>query len=79
MKEEVFIKLSEFITIAFGMVVALAWSEAIKSLFTAGGPLYIIAAYGVWAYALGISLIAIFATIILGKIKGKYFKSSNSE
>jgi len=31
-------------TAAFGLVAALAWNEAIKSLFVEGGPLYFVPA-----------------------------------
>jgi hypothetical protein len=41
MKIEVLEKLSELITAAFGLVAALAWNEAIRSLFLEGGPLYL--------------------------------------
>ena len=38
MKRDVLEKLSELMTAAFGLVAALAWNDAIKSLFLEGGP-----------------------------------------
>jgi Family of unknown function (DUF5654) len=64
MKKDVLIKLSELTTAAFGLVAALAWNDAIKSLFLEGGPLYFVSAYRIWAYALLVTVIAIFATIL---------------
>jgi len=51
LKYEVLDKMSALITAAFGLVAALAWNDAIKSLFAEGGPLYFMASYGIWGYA----------------------------
>lgn len=71
MKKEVVEKISMLITAAFGLVAALAWNEAIQSLFKEGGPLYFLAASGPWAYALLVTVIAIVATVWIGKIADK--------
>jgi len=68
MKKDVLIKLSELMTAAFGLVAALAWNDAIKSLFLEGGPLYFISSYGIWVYALLVTVFAVFATIWIGRL-----------
>lgn len=68
MKYEVLDKLAALITAAFGLVAALAWNDAIKSLFAEGGPLYFMAAYGIWGYAILVTLIAVVVTIWVGKM-----------
>ncbi len=67
MKYEVLDKLAALITAAFGLVAALAWNDAIKSLFAEGGPLYFMAAYGIWGYAILVTLIAVAVTIWVGR------------
>ncbi|MCJ7442967.1 MAG: DUF5654 family protein [Methanotrichaceae archaeon] len=71
MKRDVLIKLSELMTAAFGLVAALAWNEAIKSLFMEGGSLYFVSSYGIWVYALLVTFIAVFATIWIGRLIAK--------
>ena len=68
MKYEVLDKLAALITAAFGLVAALAWNDAIKSLFAEGGPLYFMAAYGIWGYAILVTLIAVVVTIWVGRM-----------
>jgi hypothetical protein len=68
MKSEVIDKLAALITAAFGLVAALAWNDAIKSLFVEGGPLFFMASYGIWGYAMLVTVIAVFATIWIGKL-----------
>jgi hypothetical protein len=68
MKREVLEKLSELMTAAFGLVAALAWNDAIKSLFMEGGPLYFVTPHGIWIYALLVTVIAVFATIWIGRV-----------
>ncbi|MCR3883226.1 DUF5654 family protein [Methanotrichaceae archaeon M04Ac] len=68
MKYEVLDKVAALMTAAFGLVAALAWNDAIKSLFAEGGPLYFMAAYGIWGYAILVTIIAVFATIWIGKM-----------
>ena len=55
-------------TAAFGLVAALAWNEAIKSPFMEGGLLYFVSSYGIWGYALLVTVIAVFATIWIGQL-----------
>jgi len=68
MRKEVIEKLAVLITTAFGLIAALAWNDAIRSLFAEGGPLYFLAAYGVWAYALIVTVIAVVAAVWIGKV-----------
>lgn len=71
MKKEVIEKIAALMTAAFGLVAALAWNDAISSLFKEGGPLYSLAAYGPWAYAIFVTIIAVIATIYIGKVADK--------
>ncbi len=77
MKSEVIEKLAALITAAFGLVAALAWNDAIKSLFkgpcgTEGaGALCRLAAGGPWVYAIIVTILAVIATIWIGKISSK--------
>jgi uncharacterized membrane protein len=64
---EVLDKFAELITVAMGLVAALAWNTAIQNLFTAifgeaGGALV-----GQFIYAIIITLVVIFATISVGR------------
>ena len=70
MKREVIEKLAALVTAAFGLVAALAWNDAIKTIF--------IAIFGaqssIWAqlvYAVVVTIIAVFATIQIGKAADK--------
>ena len=67
MTAEVLDKFAELITVALGLVAALAWNTAIQNLFTtifgeAGGALV-----GQFIYAIIITLVVIFATISVGR------------
>lgn len=68
---EVIEKISALMTAAFGLIAALAWNDAIKSLFAEGGPLYFLATYGIWAYAVLVTIIAVVATIWIGRMAQK--------
>ena len=74
MKKDVVEKLAALITAAFGLVAALAWNDAIKALFkgpcnTEGaGALCSLSAGGPWAYAIIITIVAVFVTIWVGKV-----------
>jgi hypothetical protein len=70
-KKEVIDKIAALITIAFGLVAALAWNQAIQSLFAQGGPLYFLASSGPWAYAIIVTVIAVIATIWIGRLAQK--------
>jgi uncharacterized membrane protein len=64
---EVLDKFAELITVALGLVAALAWNTAIQNLFTmifgeAGGALI-----GQFIYAIIITLIVIFATMAVSR------------
>lgn len=69
MKKEVLEKLIALITAAFGLVAALAWNDAIKSLFMPGGALESLSAYGPWFYAVFVTIVAVFVTLQLAKVK----------
>lgn len=71
MKKEVVDKLAALITAAFGLVAALAWNDAIKSLFMEGGVLEKIASGGPWVYAILVTIVAVVAAIWIGKIADK--------
>jgi hypothetical protein len=64
---EVIEKLAALITAAFGLVAALAWNEAIKAIFAAvvGAAQTIVALF---VYAVVVTIIAVYATIKIGKI-----------
>jgi hypothetical protein len=74
LKGEVIDKLAALITAAFGLIAALAWNDAIKSLFMEGGALYFLAAWGIWAYALFVTFLAVIATIWIGRIAAEKTK-----
>ena len=71
MKQEVIDKLETLITAAFGLVAALAWNNAIQSLFSEGGALSFLAKGGPWIYAIIVTLLAVYITIWIGRIKPK--------
>ena len=67
MTAEALDKFAELITVALGLVAALAWNTAIQNLFTvifgkAGSALI-----GQFIYAIIITLVVIFATIAVGR------------
>jgi hypothetical protein len=78
LKYEVLDKVAALMTAAFGLVAALAWNDAIKSLFAEGGPLYFMASYGIWVYAILVTVIAVFATIWIGKMAEKAKKEEKA-
>jgi hypothetical protein len=73
MKKDVIDKLAALITAAFGLVAALAWNDVIKGLFkgpcsTEGaGTLCTLSSGGPWMYAIVVTILAVFATIWIGK------------
>jgi hypothetical protein len=68
MREEIVEKLTQLITAAFGLVAALAWNDAIRSLFADGGALQFMATYGQWAYAVVVTVVAVGAAIWVGRL-----------
>ena len=74
MKKEVSEKVAALVTAAFGLVAALAWNDAISSLFKLGGPLYFLASTGPWAYAILVTILAVALTIWIGRIAEKAAK-----
>lgn len=71
MNKEVIDKLAALITAAFGLVAALAWNDAIKSLFAEGGILYFMANGGPWVYALLVTILAVIMTMWIGRVAQK--------
>jgi ABC-type uncharacterized transport system fused permease/ATPase subunit len=71
---EVFDKIITLFTAALGFVAALAWNEAAKSLFSEGGVLHFLAKYGVWVYAVVVTMFAFIITIWLTKISQRIKK-----
>lgn len=67
-KNEVVEKMSNLITSGFGLVAALAWNDAIKSVLLNNPHL---AKYGSWAYAVIVTVIAVTASIWIGKLSQK--------
>lgn len=70
MKSEVIDKLAALVTAAFGLMAALAWNGAIQAIFKkvfgtseGVGPMLV--------YAIVVTLIAVLATIWIGKAAGK--------
>ncbi|MDA3856010.1 MAG: DUF5654 family protein [Candidatus Woesearchaeota archaeon] len=68
MRKDVVEKLAALITAAFGLVAALAWNDAIKSMFAEGGVLYSLASSGPWIYAILVTVLAVFAAIWIGNV-----------
>lgn len=70
MNKEVIEKLAALITAAFGLVAALAWNDTIKAIFK----MYFGTSDTVSAmivYAIIVTIIAVFATIQIGKMAEK--------
>ncbi len=73
MKKDIVEKLAALITAAFGLVAALAWNNAIQALFVGpcgaqnAGLLCALSGGGPWVYALVVTVIAVLATIWIGK------------
>jgi len=75
MKSEVIEKIAALMTAAFGLIAALAWNDAIKSLFAPGGLLAFVAKYGVWVYAILVTIIAVAITVWIGKLADRLKQS----
>ena len=77
MKKDVIEKLAALLTAAFGFVAALAWNDAIKALFVGpcgsegAGALCALSSGGPWVYAIFVTILAVFATIWIGKVAAK--------
>jgi hypothetical protein len=68
MGKEVIDKIAELITTAFGLVAALAWNSAIQEWFASQESL---SAGGPWLYAIVVTIIAVVATIWIGRIAAR--------
>lgn len=71
MQKEVIEKVAALVTAAFGLIAALAWNEAIQGLFRPGAPVGFLAGSGPWAYAIIVTIIAVIATIWIGRAAEK--------
>ena len=70
MDKQVIEKLATLITAAFGLVAALAWNDTIKTIFKhLFGTSDTIS--GMLTYAIIVTIIAVFATIQIGKVAEK--------
>ena len=73
MKKDLVEKLAALVTAAFGLVAALAWNDAIKALFKGpcgsegAGSLCALSSGGPWVYAVIVTILAVLATIWIGK------------
>ena len=77
MKKEVVDKLAALITVAFGLVAALAWNGAIQSVFKAVfGDASSMGA--MFVYAIIVTIIAVYATILIGKLSEKAEKGKKN-
>lgn len=71
MKKEVIEKIAILITGAFGLVAALAWNEAIQTIFkTIFGEASSISA--MLTYAVVITIVAVIATIWIGRVAERH-------
>ena len=50
---------------------ALAWNDAIQSLFKEGGALHVLAKAGVWIYPVFVTALAVIITVLLGRASSK--------
>lgn len=66
-QQDVTRRMLELLLGAFTLVTALAWNEAVKSLFAPGGVFGIATRWGPWAYALFITLAVFIATTMSKK------------
>lgn len=77
MKKDVIDKISALMVAAFGLVAALAWNDAIRALFIGpcgtenAGALCALSAGGPWVYAIAVTVLAVIATIWIGKVAEK--------
>jgi len=77
MKSEIVEKIASLVTAAFGLVAALAWNDAIKALFVGpceaenAGALCMLSSGGPWLYAMVVTIIAVIATVWVGKVAAK--------
>jgi hypothetical protein len=55
-------RMVELLTNAFGLVTALAWSDAVKSLFAENGVLRVATNFGPWVYAVGLTCLVYLLT-----------------
>jgi len=70
MKKDIVEKLSALLIAAFGLVAALAWNGAIQTIFkTVYGETSSI--FAMIVYALIVTVIAVFATIWIGRVEEK--------
>ena len=77
MKKEVLEKITSLILAAFGLVAALAWNDAIRTLFIGpcgnedAGILCSFSSGGPWVYAIIVTILAVFITFWIAKFSEK--------
>lgn len=76
LREEILEKVAALVTIAFGLVAALAWNTAVQKAFDqyfgAGGTLL-----SVFTYAIAVTIVAVLATIWIGRTVSKAHQLSS--
>ncbi|MDD2444616.1 MAG: DUF5654 family protein [Candidatus Nanoarchaeia archaeon] len=81
MKKEIVDKITALITAAFGLVAALAWNDAIRSLFVGpcsaenAGALCALSSGGPWIYAILVTILAVLVTLWIGRLAEKNKKN----
>jgi TRAP-type C4-dicarboxylate transport system permease small subunit len=70
-KLEIIEKVAALMTAAFGLVAALAWNAAIQKWFADNFPTE---TFGLWLYAIIITIFAVVITIWIGRVAGKLTK-----
>jgi hypothetical protein len=73
--KEVIDKIAALMTAAFGLVAALAWNDAIKSAITSLG----LEVYGPWLYAIIVTVLAVIATVYIGRIAARTEKTAKAK
>jgi hypothetical protein len=70
MKKEILKQIAQLVTVAFGLVAALAWNNAVQAIFKEFFG-EVSGIYGMVTYAVVVSVIAVYVAIWIGKLVGK--------
>jgi len=70
-KAEVVEKIAALMTAAFGLIAALAWNEAIKDAIN---KITFLTQYGIYAYAILVTILAVVMTIWIARVATKMNK-----
>ncbi|WP_372366218.1 DUF5654 family protein [Candidatus Uabimicrobium sp. HlEnr_7] len=77
MKEQIVEKMAILVTSAFGLVAALAWNDAIKKIFEQYYPNRGEGISAQIVYAVIVTVIAVFAAVLVGRAAGKEKEKSS--